>query len=173
MLTRAIFEVFEKMYYIFSEPLRGNGANYQMKSTINFSGSANGRIQIFLSRGIAETMVENMLNLQQDEIDLTIMADCVKESLNMVCGNFLRKLDPERVFDLSLPIFEMIPDDGDRGSEAMDHQMDLTFVAEGGNMRLILTAPDIRSRLITVTCFNRSSAGWVWDDGLAAFAEGR
>lgn len=143
MLTRAIFEVFERMYYIFSEPLKGNGGNYQMKSTINFSGSANGSIQLFLSRGIAEAMVKNMLNLQQDEIDLPIMADCVKESLNMICGNFVRKLDPERVFDLSLPTFEMISDDADKGPEAKDHQVSLTFVADGGNVRLIMTAPDM------------------------------
>lgn len=143
MLTRAIFEVFERMYYIFSEPLKGNGGNYQMKSTINFSGSANGSIQLFLSRGIAEAMVKNMLNLPQDEIDLPIMADCVKESLNMICGNFVRKLDPERVFDLSLPTFEMISDDADKGPEVMDHQVSLTFVADGGNVRLIMTAPDM------------------------------
>jgi CheY-specific phosphatase CheX len=143
MLTRATFEVLEKMYYIFSEPLKNSGGNYQMKSTINFSGSANGGIQIFLSRGIAETMAKNMLNLQQDEIDLPIMADCVKESLNMICGNFVRKLDPERVFDLSLPTFEMIPADCDQGPEAKDHQVDLTFVTDGGNLRLIMTVPDM------------------------------
>lgn len=143
MLTRAIFEVFERMYYIFSEPLKGNGGNYQMKSTINFSGSANGSIQLFLSRGIAEAMVKNMLNLPQDEIDLPIMADCVKESLNMICGNFVRKLDPERMIDLSFPTFEMISDDADKGPEVMDHQVSLTFVADGGNVRLIMTAPDM------------------------------
>jgi CheY-specific phosphatase CheX len=143
MLTRAIFEVFEKMYYIFSEPLRGNGGSYQMRSTINFSGATHGSIQIFLSRGIAETMARNMLNLQQEEIDLPIMADCVKESLNMICGNFLRKLDPERVFDLSIPIFEVIPDHCGQGPEVADHQMYLTFVTGGGNMKFILTAPDM------------------------------
>jgi len=143
MLTRAIFEVFERMYYIFSEPLKGNGGNYQMKSTINFSGSANGSIQLFLSRGIAEAMVKNMLNLPQDEIDLPIMADCVKESLNMICGNFVRKLDPAKVFDLSLPTFEMISNDADKGPEVMDHQVSLTFVADAGNVRLIMTAPDM------------------------------
>jgi CheY-specific phosphatase CheX len=143
MLTRAIFEVFEKMYYIFSEPLKGSRWNYQMKSTINFNGSTNGTIQLFLSKSIAETMVKNMLNLQQEEIDLPIMADCVKESLNMICGNFVRKLDPERVFDLTIPIFEMIPDDESQGPEAMDHQMDLTFVTDGGQVRLIMTAPDM------------------------------
>jgi CheY-specific phosphatase CheX len=143
MLTRAIFEVFEKMYYIFSEPLRGNGGNYQMRSTINFSGATHGSIQIFLSRDIAETMARNMLNLEQEEIDLPIMADCVKESLNMICGNFLRKIDPERVFDLSIPIFEIIPEQCSQGPEVADHQMNLTLVTDGGNMRFIMTAPDM------------------------------
>lgn len=144
MLTRAIFEVFEKMYYIFSEPLRGDGGNYQMKSTINFRGSTCGSIQMLLSRGIAETMAQNMLNLQKDEVDLPIMADCVKESLNMICGNFVRKLDPDRVFDLSIPIFETIPEnDCDRGPEGADHQLTLTFVTDCGNMRLTMTAPEL------------------------------
>lgn len=143
MLTRAIFEVFERMYYIFSEPLEGNGWNYQMKSTINFSGSVNGTIQLFLSRGIAEAMAKNMLNLEQEEIDLPIMADCVKESLNMICGNFVRKLDAKKVFDLSIPVFEMIPDDGNQGPELMAHQVNLTFAADCGNVRLVMTAPDM------------------------------
>lgn len=143
MLTRAIFEVFEKMYYIFSEPLRGNGGDYQMKSTINFSGSTQGEIQIFLSTDIAETMVRNMLNLEEEEIDLPIMADCVKESLNMIGGNFLQKFDPDRVFDLSIPTFELLPERSSQGPEVVDHQMDLAFVSDGGNMRVIMTAPDM------------------------------
>lgn len=143
MLTRATFEVFERMYYIFSEPLRGDGGNYDMKATINFSGSADGRIQLFISRDIAATMVKNMLNLQQDEIDLPIITDCAKESLNMICGNFLRKFDPEKVFDLSIPTFEMISDDGDNGSETKGHQLDLAFVSDGGYLKLVMTAPDM------------------------------
>jgi len=132
------------MYYIFSEPLKGSGGNYQMKSSINFRGSTCGSIQMLLSRGIAETMAQNMLNLQKEEIDLPIMADCVKESLNMICGNFVRKLDPEKVFDLSIPIFEIIPDeDCNRGPEGMDHPVDLTFVTDCGNMRFTMTAPDM------------------------------
>ena len=33
ILTTAIFEVFEKMFYVFSEPLQSEGENYQMKSS--------------------------------------------------------------------------------------------------------------------------------------------
>jgi CheY-specific phosphatase CheX len=143
MLTRAIFEVFEKMYYIFFEPVKGDGAHYQIAATIHFGGSAEGRIQIFLSRGIAEAMARNMLNLQEDPVDPPIMADCVKESLNMICGNFLRRFDPERVFDLTLPVLEMIPENLDQSAEAVEHRMDLTFAAEGGNLRVVLTAPEL------------------------------
>ena len=141
LLTRATFEVFERMYFIFFEPLKGHSGNYQLRATIHFSGSANGGIQIFLSKGIAEMMVKNMLNIHQSEIDLAIMGDCVKESLNMICGNFLRKLDPEKVFNLSIPAFELIAE-GDAGPETGDHQVDLNFIADGGNARLIMTAPD-------------------------------
>lgn len=144
MLTRSIFEVFEKMYYIFSEPLQGDdGTKYPMKSVIRFSGSASGEIQMFLSRGIAEAMVQNMLNLQGNEVDIAIMADCVQESLNMICGNFVRKFDPERVFDLTIPRFEMLPGDGVHVPGATDHQLGLTFVADSGHVRLVLTAPDM------------------------------
>jgi CheY-specific phosphatase CheX len=139
----SIFEVFEKMYYIFFEPLNDSGGNYQLRSTISFSGSANGQIQILLSRGIAETMVKNMLGLEQQEIDLPIVADCVKESLNMICGNFLRKLDPEKVYYLSIPTFDLIPDGSDIGQEIKDHPVNLTFATDGGNVRVIITSSNM------------------------------
>jgi len=143
MLTTAIFEVFEKMFYVFSEPLQSDGENYQMKSTINFSGPVNGEIQILLNRAIAETMVKNMLGLDEDEINESIMADCIKESVNMICGNFLRKLDPDRVFHLSFPTFEMISDDFYDGQKGKDQELHLTFASDNGNMAVVMTAPGI------------------------------
>jgi hypothetical protein len=56
-----------------------------------------------LSRDIAEAMVQNMLNLEGEEITETMMADCVKEAINMICGNFVRRLDPERCFSSRSP----------------------------------------------------------------------
>jgi CheY-specific phosphatase CheX len=143
LLTGSIFEVFERMYYIFSEQLKGTGGNYGVRATIDFGGSANGQIQILLSMGVAETMAKNMLNLQQDEIKLPIVADCVKESLNMICGNFLRKLDPSRVYDLSIPTFDLIPDDGDAGTEKNEHKVDLAFTTGSGNLRVVMISSDI------------------------------
>ena len=143
MLTTAIFEVFEKMFYVFSEPLQSGNENYEMKSAINFSGPANGEIYILLNKAIAETMVKNMLGLDEDEINESIMADCVKESINMICGNFLRKLDPDRVFHLSIPTFEIISEDLHHGLEGKDHEVHLTFAADNGNMAVVMTAAGI------------------------------
>jgi CheY-specific phosphatase CheX len=143
MLTTAIFEVFEKMFYVFSEPLQSDGENYQMKSTINFSGPINGEVQILLNSAIAETMVKNMLGLDEDEINESIMADCIKESINMICGNFLRKLDPDRVFHLSIPTFEMISEDFHPSQNGKDQELRLNFDSDNGNMAVVITAPGI------------------------------
>lgn len=143
MLTTAIFEVFEKMFYVFCEPLQSDGKGYQMKSAISFSGPVSGEIRIFLTRGIAETMVKNMLGLDKDEINESIMADCIKESINMICGNFVRKLDPERLFHLSIPTFELISDNLHNGQEKKDREIHLTFAADDGNIEVVMTAPGI------------------------------
>jgi CheY-specific phosphatase CheX len=143
ILTTAIFEVFEKMFYIFSEPLPGSGGEYHMQAAINFSGPGNGSMQILISHGIAETMVKNMLGLDEDEINEPIVGDCIKESLNMICGNFLRKLDPERLFHLSIPTFEMISENFTESQGRTDHEIHLAFAADEGNMAVIMTAPDV------------------------------
>ena len=140
MLTTAIFEVFEKMFYVFSEPLQSDAEDYQMKSTINFNGPVSGEIQILLNKAIAETMVKNMLGLEEEAISQPVIADCVKESINMICGNFLRKLDPDRVFHLSIPTFELISEKIHHVQEGIDQEVRLTFSTDTGNMEVIMIA---------------------------------
>ena len=53
-------------------------------------------------------MAKNMLSLEEGDITDQVIADCLKESINMVCGSFVSKVDPEHVFHLSIPIFEMV-----------------------------------------------------------------
>ena len=40
VLTRAIFETFEKMFFIFLEPVESAAPDFQYESVITFSGSA-------------------------------------------------------------------------------------------------------------------------------------
>ena len=142
MLMTAIFEVFEKMFYLFVEPLRDGAGDYELMSAVSFNGPITGAMQISLSRGIAETMVENMLNLEKDEITESLMADCVKESINMICGNFVRKLDPEKVFHLSIPTFEFLKANS-QGAANKDSEVCLTFTADDGYIQVAMRAPGL------------------------------
>ena len=140
-LITAIFEVLEKMFFVFTEPLKGKSSGiYQMKTEISFNGPVNGSLQILFSRGVAETMAKNILNFDQDKITDEIMADCLKESINMICGNFVRKLDPKRVFNLSIPTFEMISEDFHGDQQIKDHEIRLTLAAEDGDIGVSMTA---------------------------------
>lgn len=101
----SISEVFEKMFYIFLEPLDDENNEYDMEAAIRFEGSLSGEIKILLSREIAKTMIQNMLNIEEDKITEHDMEDCLKEAVNMICGNFLGKFDSTEVFNLSIPVF--------------------------------------------------------------------
>jgi len=101
----SIFEVFEKMFYVFLEPLDAEGNEYDMEAAIRFEGSLSGEIRILLSMDIVKAMIHNMLGLKEDEITTQRMEDCSKEAVNVICGNFLGKLNSAKVFNLSAPIF--------------------------------------------------------------------
>lgn len=105
LLTNAIFEVFEKMFFVFLEPL-DEDVNYDMVTSIKFSGPINGDIKVYFSQGVAELMVQNMLSIEPDDVTDKLIEDCTKEAINMISGNYLRKYDTSKVFDLSIPAFE-------------------------------------------------------------------
>jgi CheY-specific phosphatase CheX len=105
LLMNAIFEVFEKMFFVFLEPL-DEEVQYEMVTSIKFSGPVSGEIHVFFTHGVAETMVQNMLGIDLPELTDELIEDCTKEAVNMIGGNFLQKYDSSKVFDLSIPIFE-------------------------------------------------------------------
>lgn len=104
MLMNAIFEVFEKMFFVFFEPL-DEDVKYDMISSIKFTGQVSGEIKIFFSTGLLEIMVQNMLSVHQKDVTENMMEDCAKEAVNMIGGNFLHKIDSSKVFELSIPMF--------------------------------------------------------------------
>jgi CheY-specific phosphatase CheX len=103
-LMNSIFEVFEKMFFVFLEPV-DEDVKYDMIASINFIGLMNGSIDVFFTLGVAETMVQNMLGGEAEGVTPTLIEDCAKEAVNMVGGNFLQKYDSSNVFNLSIPIF--------------------------------------------------------------------
>ncbi|MRR16910.1 MAG: chemotaxis protein CheX [Deltaproteobacteria bacterium] len=104
MLMNSIFDVFEKMFFVFLEP-RDEDIQYDLMTSIQFKGPLKGEIRSYLSTGMASVMAQNMLGLEPREVTDRTMEDCAKEALNMIAGNFLNKLEPEEVFDLSIPAY--------------------------------------------------------------------
>ncbi|MEA3487551.1 MAG: chemotaxis protein CheX [Thermodesulfobacteriota bacterium] len=101
----SIFEVFEKMFFIFLESSGINNNEYDIEAAIQFRGTMDGEVKLLFSSDMINAMVQNMLNVKEDEYDAREMEDCAKEAVNIICGNFLGKLDSSEVFNLSIPTF--------------------------------------------------------------------
>ncbi len=104
-LMNAIFEVFEKMFFVFLEPV-DEDVKYDMIASINFTGPIKGNIDVFFARDLAAAMVQNMLGVDESGVTPKLIEDCAKEAVNMMGGNFLQKYDSSKVFDLSIPVFK-------------------------------------------------------------------
>lgn len=140
MLMQAIFEVFERGFFVFAEPVREADADYRIRANIDFSGPMAGALQISMSEDLAKVMVKNMLSLDDDQVTDPLMADCVKECINMICGSFVRRVDPNHVFDLAIPGFERVLHlTGDREGQA-DSSIRLIFDTEAGAFEVMMTA---------------------------------
>lgn len=107
-LTKATFEVFEKMFFVFLEPVENEKFQCDAVSYIDFGGRATGGLSLMMSRGVVEMMAQNMLGCEPSEITEQMIEDCSKEAANMVCGNFLRKMSEEDIFNLNLPQYALM-----------------------------------------------------------------
>lgn len=106
LMEISIFEVFEKMFFIFLEPSDLVSPIYDVESSIRFHGGAEGEVVLFFSDRILREMVQNMLGLKEHELTESDIEDCSKEAVNMICGNFLAKLnDRTDTFILTIPEF--------------------------------------------------------------------
>jgi len=130
----SIFEVFEKMFYVFLEPVEKTHWDHQVVVSIRFTGPMNGIIAAYFSKGLSDVMVQNMLNLDEGEVSEKLREDCLKESVNMICGNFLRSFDSSKVFDLSLPVCETAGKQKGEGPTGEPGQSLLLDFASGSGM---------------------------------------
>lgn len=133
-MTISISEVFERMFFIFLEPPEEECSGYDMEAAIRFGGPLNGEVRILLSQGMAQDMMRNMLGMDEEEMTPQAREDCAKEAANMVCGDFLSKLDSNQVFSLSVPVFRPQPENDLPGQNTC--RMD--FVSDGNEVGVIV-----------------------------------
>jgi len=105
LFRQAMFEVMEKMYFLFLEPSSKEEAVEPNWYTVEvrFSGAWQGMIEIQFSLPIVMAMVENVLGVLEGEKEEQLMEDTMKECVNMIAGNFLQKLEPEKAIHLTIP----------------------------------------------------------------------
>jgi len=130
-LIKAVFEVFEKMYYIFLEPVEKKALGIDFPAVeIGFSGILTGGIIARFPRELSMMMAANALGMDEQEMTEQILEDCRKECLNMLCGNFLQKHDANTLFHMTLPIVVV----GEGRSESADqrqiHKLYLNFESD-------------------------------------------
>jgi CheY-specific phosphatase CheX len=107
-LTSATFETFEKMFFIFlelSQPDPAAQPSCSHAAVISFKGLLSGSMTIRYSREFLTAMICNLLGLSEEEITNQDLEDCAKEGINIVCGNFLARLESEKALDLTIPVF--------------------------------------------------------------------
>ncbi|HOF04151.1 MAG TPA: chemotaxis protein CheX [Syntrophales bacterium] len=110
IFAKAVYEVFEKMYYVFLEAREDQAPHLRDRAlSITFSGPASGTIGVFFSEALTGQMIRNSLNLDPEEAAEELRQDCLKECLNMICGDFLQGYNPERLFQMSLPHYHEAP----------------------------------------------------------------
>ena len=134
IMRAAIFDVVEKMFYVFLEPVGDEYSDYAMEAAVQFKGDVRGEISILVSEALAENMVRNFLGLAEGQMTGDDIEDCVKEVANMVCGNFLGRLDHTKVFDLSIPSFSRSP----RKAVADSRSCMLYFDSDGESFGAVL-----------------------------------
>jgi CheY-specific phosphatase CheX len=134
ILAESIFEVFERMFFIFLEPGSASPV-HDCEAAIRFDGPRRGTMRMLFTRPVARLMVRNMLGLDNGAVTEQHVADCVKEAANMVCGNFLVHLDASKKFTMTLPEFSARPG---QPPAAPGDVVSFDFDCDDGKMRVVL-----------------------------------
>jgi CheY-specific phosphatase CheX len=130
-LMKAVFEVFEKMYYIYLEPVENEAAGKDFSAVeISFSGTIEGSIVARYSPDLSMLMAENALGMDSQEISDQLLADCRKECLNMFCGNFLQKHNADKLFHMTLPKAVIGKGTAEPDKRMQIHKLDLNFESD-------------------------------------------
>jgi CheY-specific phosphatase CheX len=146
ILTNSTFDVFEKMFYIFLEMSATGKQQYDLVTSIRFSGPFDGEIRLGFSDSLVLAMVENMLSVDQQDITPAMREDCAKEAVNMISGQFLRTLDSTKIFHMAVPV--CLPDTSaaQQDSPGQDHEQRLNFESEKGYLFLLARLKDYEKK---------------------------
>ncbi len=138
-LRAAIFETFEKMFYIFLEPVEASFGRSDMEAAVRFQGALNGQLTLSFPGDLARMMVRNMLNCGADDVTDGALEDCAKEAANVIGGRFLTAFEHRKSFDLSIPVFRRETVENQDPAPREANACRLHFDSEGGCLSVGIT----------------------------------
>lgn len=105
-LKAATFEVLETMFFLFPESLEEGAAFFHgpgLRAWVPVEGPKNLRVGLTVSLPLAQEMAANFLGLEKAEVSPDKLEDLLKETANMVAGNFLTREQAPSTFNLKQP----------------------------------------------------------------------
>ena len=141
-LNAAAVEVFGTMYFTPVELLLDIPAkdswhveDQYIKTSISYSGLLCASLCFYFPRTLALNVAGGFLGIDEEEILDQQLIDTMRESANMIVGNYLGRLDPEGACTLGIPVAEVV-----RGfspeAVAQDGEL-LAFVSDFGFLWLV------------------------------------
>jgi CheY-specific phosphatase CheX len=108
-LTAAAGDVLETMFFTSSEPVDAplRWASPPLAAQVNFSGHFSGRFEVQIEVRCARDLACNIMGQAGRDCTVNSEEDPVRfllcELTNMLCGNTLSRLKPDKLFDLGPP----------------------------------------------------------------------
>ena len=109
-MTTSISEVMETMFYLPVEP--GGQASLESCGILSqpctaghltFKGDVSGSLFIVFPDDVAAEMTQNFMGETSEDLKDEFISGTVTETVNMVCGNALKKMDSSIAYELGIP----------------------------------------------------------------------
>ncbi|MFC1490087.1 chemotaxis protein CheX [Candidatus Latescibacterota bacterium] len=104
-LKIAIFDVLEKMYFLLSDANDGSIPEISDSQNvyIGISGNPAYIITLMYDKSLAVNMTSDLLGLNSEDVDVETIQKCLKETSNIIAGNFLLGFNNEENRNITLP----------------------------------------------------------------------
>lgn len=109
-LNDAAIEVFGTMYFTPVELLSQLPAKdtwhlqeVYIHTFIEFTGPHCARLHFYFPISLAENITAGFLGLEEEQLTEALLVDTMRESANMIVGNYLGRLDPDGACSLGIP----------------------------------------------------------------------
>lgn len=116
LIFETMSEVFETMFFVALEPLSlvPDGYNSDVPKSyvvaqVEFVCDNTGFVRIYFPLNLARSITINFLGVDASDVDQKRIKDAMGETVNMVMGSLLGKLDPQGLCMLGIPETVEIP----------------------------------------------------------------